>query len=602
MKKTVSLLALAFVLTVANVHAAAAESGRGNASEQEDADRSGRDDDGVRTPRYTAFKDLTGTNALKTGGLRYTFGALPGGGFGFSTTVVEPFGSGVIASYDAGTGNVTYQPVGGVSVTFTAADEVPGQSVPQARLFNKPNPAGGVLGGSLSTPSVNGVQLSYIRFGTVYTAGTAAPLDGHAFVLGVPTLARDMPKRGTATYATSVGGTAISSGGQAPLQLTGSTATFSANFTRGTIATGLNLVGTPVTGGAAIALDTLSGVGSISNAKPGFAGLFTGSGSVNGNFSGAFFGPAAIEFGYSFLVSGTNGAGRQFSAIGGVAGTTAPPPPPPPPPVYTTFQNLTGIQNFASAGIGYTIGPVPSGGIGFVVKAVEPIDAGVAVQYDTATGNVGYLAPNGTSASFTAADEVPGQSTPNQRIFSKPTPTGVANGSLSVPSINGVPLSYTRFATFYTAGPAGFDAHAFTFGVQTLASDIPTTGTATYTGVAAGPAFLANGDTGASLNGSTASLVADFSTGSIATALALVLTPTGGVQTPLDLVVGTGSLGAIKPGFAGTLIGSGTVSGTFAGAFFGPQAAEFGYDFVVGGTTAGGVGFSAIGGAVGTKP
>jgi hypothetical protein len=75
----------------------------------------------------------------------------------------------------------------------------------------------------------------------------------------------------------------------------------------------------------------------------------------------------------------------------------------------------------------------------------------------------------------------------------------------------------------------------------------------------------------------------------------------GGVQTPLDVLTGTGALGSVKPGFAGTLTGSGSVTGSFAGAFFGPQAAEFGYDFLIGGTTASGRAFTAVGGAAGNK-
>jgi hypothetical protein len=170
--------------------------------------------------------------------------------------------------------------------------------------------------------------------------------------------------------------------------------------------------------------------------------------------------------------------------------------------------------------------------------------------------------------------------------------------------VSGVPLSYTRFASFYAAGtPAGFDAHAFSFGIQTRANDVPTTGTATYTGVADGVALLASdGGATASLAGSTSSLTADFSTGSIATSVALLVTPTGGPTTALDLLVGTGSLGAVKPGFSGTLTGTGSVTGNFSGAFYGPQAVEFGYDFIAGGINAAGVGYTLIGGAAGTKP
>lgn len=546
-------------------------------------------------PDYTEFDDLTGTHNLKTGGLRYTFGPLPGGGFGFSLVAVEPFRNGVNARYDAATGDIIYETPDGVSVTFTAADEVAGQSTPQARLFNQPNPAGGVYGGSLTTPIVNSVPLSYVRFGTLYaTANAAGPFEGHAFVLGAETRANDLPKSGSATYTAAVGGQAFAAGAP-PLQLTGSTATFSANFGTGAITTGLNLVGRPTGGGATIALDSLTGVGTISRAKPGFTGLFTGTGTVQGSFSGAFFGPGAVEFGYNFLVGGINGAGRAFTAIGGAAGSTAIPPP----PAYTAFADLAGIQNFASAGVGYTIGPVPSGGVGLSLNAVETLGTGVVVQYDPATGAITFTAANGNSTTFTGANEVPG-SIPTARQFNKPNPSGgIYGGSLTVPSVNGVALSYTRFATFFTTGtPAGLDGHAFVFGVQTQAGDVPTSGSATYTGVAGGSAILAVGPS-VRLTGTT-TLTANFAAGSLTTALNLLMLP-GGVPTPLDVLTGTGSLGAVKPGFSGLLIGSGTVAGSFAGAFFGPQAGEFGYDFLIGGINAAGLGFTAVGGAAGSK-
>ncbi len=601
MKRNLSLLALATgMMFAAALPAAAAPDSNESSREREDNDERGSASD------YTAFSDLSGVQKLKTGGIKYTFGALPGGGFGFSVVAVEPFRDGVKARLDTATGNVTYETPDGLRVTFTSADEVPGQSTPQARLFNKTNPSGGFFGGSLTTPVVSTVPLSYTRFGTFFaTATPTTPFEGHAFVLGVPTEARDLPKRGTATYTSAVGGSAFTPGVNAPLQLTGSTATFSANFRTGAINTGINLVATPVTGGAPIALDTLTGTGSISGAKPGFTGSFTGTGSVTGSFAGAFFGPKAVEFGYDFLVGGTSAAGRTFTAIGGVAGSTAiaPPPPPPPPPPYTPFADLTGVQGFASVGVNYSVGPVPSGGFGFVHKAVELPGSGVAVQYDTATGNITFVAPNGLSTTFTAADEVVGQSTPTARLFNKPNPAGGAfGGSLTTPSISGVPLSYTRFATFFaTNTPTGFDAHAVVFGVQTRADDVPTTGTATYTGGAGGSAILAAGGASVRVQGA-ASLTADFASGSITTTLALDMIPASGIASPLDTLTGVGGLGAVKPGFSGSLTGTGSVSGFFSGAFFGPQAAEFGFDFDAGGINAAGVGYTIVGGAAGRRP
>ena len=167
MKHNLSLMALAIGTLVTTTGGAAAEPAQDPTSSAEaEAQRAenAQNDNSRREIEYTLFKDLTGVQDLKSGGLRYTFGPRPGGGFGFTTTAVEPSGEGVKAKLDIATGNVTYKTPDGLSVTFTTADEVPGVSTPQARLFNKPNPAGGVFGGSLTTPTVYAVPLSYTRF------------------------------------------------------------------------------------------------------------------------------------------------------------------------------------------------------------------------------------------------------------------------------------------------------------------------------------------------------------------------------------------------------------------------------------------------------
>lgn len=601
MKRCISLLALSIGMAFGATNPAFASSDNDSARQHDEDER---DRDSSR--RYTPFANLKGREGFKAAGVRYTFGVLPTGGIGVSLIELEPYRSGVDVRYNARTGDVTYETPAGQSVTFTAADEVPGASTPQQRLFNKVGGDGVVTGGSLTTPIVNAVELRYTRFGTLYSTPTATTaFDGHAFVFGDATQKSDLPKRGTATYTSAVGGSVYMANQPAPMDLLGSTASFSANFRTGAVNTSLTLIGRPLAGGASIALDNVTGVGAINRAKPGFSGSLTGSGSVAGDFSGAFFGPNAVEFGYDFVLGGTSAAGRSFSVIGGVAGSTAiaPPPPPPPPPPYPLFTDLTGVQTLASTGVRYTVGGVPSGGFGFALTGVEALGVGVAVQYDTATGNITFTAPSGSSALFTAADEVVGQSTPAQRIYNKANPAGgVLGGSFTAPSVSGVPLSYTRFGTFFASGPTtGFEGHAFVFGVQTRADDVPTTGTASYTGVAGGSAIMAAGGASVPIIG-TSSLVADFGSASIATALNLFLAPVGGAQTPLDTLAGTGTIGTILPGFVGSLAGSGSVAGTFAGAFFGPQAAEFGYDFLIGGINGAGLGFTAVGGAAGRKP
>lgn len=607
MENRMTMLALASGMALANAQVAAAKDApsSGDSATQQAAAVAAAAGDKGKAPSYTPFADLTGVQKLNAAGVRYTVTTPPAGPLGFTFTALEPYKSGVKASYDPATGDITYTAPDGFTATFTSADEVPGQSTPAARVFFKPIATGGVIVGSLTTPSISGVALSYTRFGTLVNQPTGVPLDGHAFTFGVPTQASDLPRSGSAAYTSAVGGSAFVAGSPVSLRLTGSTATFSADFGAGTIATALNLVGTPLSGGTRIFLDSVTGTGSISGPKPGFTGTLTGTGSVSGNFAGMFYGPNAVEFGYDYLVSGTSGAGLSFSAVGGVFGSTAIAPPPP--PVYTPFASLTGVQNFASAGINYTV-LVPLGGStpNFSTKALETLGTGVAVQYDTASGNITFTAPNGLNATFTAADVNAGASTPTSRVFTRLVSGGVLGGSLTTPTISGVPLSYTRIATFFAQGapaaPSGFDGHAFVFGVQTQASDVPLNGTATYTGGAGGSAFIGGSVTAVRLTGAPASLTANFGSGTITTALTLAYTPSGGSLTTLDVLTGTGSLGATLPGFSGTLAGTGSVTGNFVGAFYGPQAAEFGYDFLVGGTNGAGTAYSALGSAIGKQP
>ncbi|WP_407919342.1 transferrin-binding protein-like solute binding protein [Croceicoccus estronivorus] len=144
----------------------------------------------------------------------------------------------------------------------------------------------------IARPAVGGVDLSYTRIATFLDQASPAPTAELA-VFGVTTQAEDVPTTGSATYTTamSVGGY---KGGF--YNLSGSSATFTANFEGATVATDLTLEGTPVEGGALTAFTSLHGTGAISGA--GFSGGF-GEGTTGG-FAGAFFGPEAGEMAYSF--------------------------------------------------------------------------------------------------------------------------------------------------------------------------------------------------------------------------------------------------------------------------------------------------------------
>lgn len=123
-----------------------------------------------------------------------------------------------------------------------------------------------------------------------------------------------MPKTGTANYSLAIGGSANSNGTNYNLGNGNSTATFTANFGTGGITTTLNLAGVANGQTAVTSLGTFNGTGTISGTGPGFTGTLTGT-SANGIFSGAFFGPQALEMGLAYYLNGAN-----FSAVGAGGG------------------------------------------------------------------------------------------------------------------------------------------------------------------------------------------------------------------------------------------------------------------------------------------
>ncbi len=176
----------------------------------------------------------------------------------------------------------------------------------------------------LHVPTISGVPLSYTRFGT-YAKINANILNVNnsninplvAFVFGQPTANASMPTSGTGTYSTGIfGAVVVPNGLDTQFYTLGDgygSASFSANFASGTIST---LVSLDTQGGD---FGDMTGTGVILSGGPAFNGTL--SGSASGGFTGAFFGPNAVEMGYVFEAEGSN-----FLTYGNVFGTKAPPP------------------------------------------------------------------------------------------------------------------------------------------------------------------------------------------------------------------------------------------------------------------------------------
>ncbi|KPL67888.1 hypothetical protein SZ64_07010 [Erythrobacter sp. SG61-1L] len=159
------------------------------------------------------------------------------------------------------------------------------------------------LYGNAIFPAPNGeapVELSYTSYARWSHTDLALDRTRITYaVFGLVTPEADVPKIGTSTYTGAVLGD-IYEFGYVKARTFGMTgeATLSADFAAGTVATLLSLPGR----GA-----TFTGEGTINAAE--FGGSFVSSSRRNfatGNFEGAFFGPAANEFGYSFFISEIN--------------------------------------------------------------------------------------------------------------------------------------------------------------------------------------------------------------------------------------------------------------------------------------------------------
>ncbi|GAA0310796.1 hypothetical protein GCM10009087_21070 [Sphingomonas oligophenolica] len=261
---------------------------------------------------YTKIADMTGDRTFQTGGIQYN--SAPSG---FSNTSTFAFGNGVTVAYTAASDSYKLTAPDGSTVTFDPSNI---QAPPAGSTTQVWAKTAGTIHDqfSLSVPTVSGVPLSYTLTGSWQHFDTATNTAlVRLAVGGAPTIASDMPKTGTATYSTTVGGAANMPGGATPSYLlTGnSTATFSANFGTGAISTTLTLAGTqPSTGATVTNFGTFTGTGSIGSGGPGFTGTLAGTG-ANGVFSGAFFGPQALEMGYDWSLNG-----GSFTAVGAVTG------------------------------------------------------------------------------------------------------------------------------------------------------------------------------------------------------------------------------------------------------------------------------------------
>lgn len=262
-----------------------------------------------------------------------------------------------------------------------------------------------------------------------------------------------------------------------------------------------------------------------------------------------------------------------LSACGGSDGMSSGLPPAPQGPAYVKMKDLTGQTTFLSVSTGMH-------GSGLSPLAVSTIGQGVIITYDSAARSY-TVGVDGSSQTFGQADrkiidDPQGELYQVADPFSPPN-TNFRWLTIVTPNPGGVDLTYTRIG--YWLRPEGLFTRQdmFAFGTPTRFEDMPRTGSANYRKTQVnGVAYTNTG--GYNLDNSAGSFRANFASGSIDTQMVLKGTPTfdGGPDISLGTFNGTGQITAGRSGFNGT-IGNAGWQGNFAGSFFGPQAAEFGY-------------------------
>lgn len=395
------------------------------------------------------------------------------------------------------------------------------------------------------------------------------------FTFGVETPSTAMPRTGTAGYAAAISGSMIDPAYDNLLSFSGD-GTVTADFGAGTLSVGVRAsydseaaTGTVLD----VARGAFEATGTIGSDSQRFSGNATLSGiaAYAGSFNGRFYGPDAGELGLSFnLASAAGGA-----ASGLVLGRRDPALTDP----LTTLAGVSGITTFDNSR--YVLL-----GTGLPVFA-----SNAQLVYDPATSTYTFHTSGDSGAIITSATFGPGQIDsansvdPFTAYLYDSGADVTADAKVLTGTIRGLTLTYTSFADINVHVPTGAikDTHYYyPFGIDTPSAQLPTVGTASYTGIVYGDGH-ATGTGGSTFNYTLfgdSSLIVDFTNSTFAQSITITNDTQGlSAHKPVGTYAGTGTLNSSGV-MTGTFSG-GAVTGDWRGSFFGPNAAEFGAAFVI---------------------
>lgn len=164
------------------------------------------------------------------------------------------------------------------------------------------------------------IELTYVSYGMRRIWSPETPYEWRSyFYYGLLTPESAIPTAGIAKMSGIADGTFFEAG--VPYRLAGTSA-LTADFAAGTVSAALDLTGsTNIVNAAPFGNVQFAGVGSIgSNGYRQFFGSLTSSApNYSGHFEGNFFGPAANEYGFEFVISHAEPGASRGGGGAGVA-------------------------------------------------------------------------------------------------------------------------------------------------------------------------------------------------------------------------------------------------------------------------------------------
>ena len=185
------------------------------------------------------------------------------------------------------------------NATLSVYEQVQGATTDNFVLFN-PGPG---------NPQLALTYTSYGAWQRLVDTGSAFDLRTIFITFGLKTTAADLPKTGSAAYTSRIDGFFTGTSGAYALE---GASSFSADFAAGTVAFSMTPVGTHILNGSSKSFGTLTGAGTITAALASFSADTGPRAAPNygANVLGAFYGPAAAEFGATFTILGPDGQGN----------------------------------------------------------------------------------------------------------------------------------------------------------------------------------------------------------------------------------------------------------------------------------------------------